>query len=528
MQNNIELGVKRPPQIRAVILAFALVLFSVYLYFEHHSRVVFLVLCLCLSALLFVSFIERNKDRFVVAWMKSDLSSFIVALLSLGMLAFFIFTPGTVPDEAYHFNSAYKYSNLLLGIETPDYELLMRNDDIAFQNEVMGSRLDRSSYIRIKDNFSLFANDTNYDSFSVPSTYSMASNTPQQRIPAALGIVFAKLLGLGSIPLFYLGRFFNFLFGSCLITIAVCITPIGKNAFKAVALLPMTLHVLASYSYDVASIGFSFILISLFLRCINTEDSIGAFEVIWILVISALLAPCKTIYIFLSFGIFALPNRLFKTRKTALVLKMSVITAAVISLLFAKSIPNLFPSTDAVHTTPVLPSLDRRGEEVGVFYNVGDLVAHPLSTIQLFLRTIDVFGGSWISEMTGMSLGWFQKEIVAPGFLVFLYFGVLLYTVLPNPDDGIVLSKWSRGVFLAIIALISTAVIAALATIFTFNTETIVHGVQGRYFLQFLPLMLICMRTDSVVNRKSYDVTNMMLILNSFYFLRTVAIALSI
>ena len=57
-----------------------------------------------------------------------------------------------------------------------------------------------------------------------------------------------------------LGMLFNLLYGALLIIFSVRITPVGKKVFMAVALLPMTLHLLGSHSYDVGTLGLAFLL----------------------------------------------------------------------------------------------------------------------------------------------------------------------------------------------------------------------------------------------------------------------------
>ncbi len=115
--------------------------------------------------------------------------------------------------------------------------IYMRGDDIALQNEVMANRLSRESYANVVSHASVFVQDAEYSSFSVPSV-SLYANVPQQRVPAAMGIVLAKLLGLGAVPLYYLGELFNLIYVGTLITLAISITPVGKNIFQTIALLP--------------------------------------------------------------------------------------------------------------------------------------------------------------------------------------------------------------------------------------------------------------------------------------------------
>lgn len=54
---------------------------------------------------------------------------------------------------------------------------------------------------------------------------------------------------------------------------AVRITPIGKNVMMTAGLLPMTLHLASSYSYDAGIIGLAFLLTGMCLRAVYGEGS---------------------------------------------------------------------------------------------------------------------------------------------------------------------------------------------------------------------------------------------------------------
>lgn len=82
-----------------------------------------------------------------------------------------------------------------------------------------------------------------FDEYQVDSSYTMYWIS-------ALGVLAGFLLRLGFIPTLFLGRLTNLLFFAFLASWAVKRTPVAKAVFATVALLPMTLHLAASYSRD--------------------------------------------------------------------------------------------------------------------------------------------------------------------------------------------------------------------------------------------------------------------------------------
>ena len=66
-----------------------------------------------------------------------------------------------------------------------------------------------------------------------------------------MGITLARALGLGSIGLLFLGRLFNLLFYTGMGYLTMRRMPFGKEVVFGVGLLPMTLNLVSSMSYDV-------------------------------------------------------------------------------------------------------------------------------------------------------------------------------------------------------------------------------------------------------------------------------------
>ena len=80
--------------------------------------------------------------------------------------------------------------------------------------------------------------------------------TPLAYVPQALGITLARILGLGGLGLLYMGRLFTCLSGSHGIS-GHAAAALWPEVLFGVYMLPMTLHLAASLSYDVMIIGCS-------------------------------------------------------------------------------------------------------------------------------------------------------------------------------------------------------------------------------------------------------------------------------
>ena len=92
--------------------------------------------------------------------------------------------------------------------------------------------------------------DKRPDEIAVISTEKPVDISPVAYIPQIFGTIIARLLHFGWIPLIMMGRLFNLIFFIILIYWAIKIIPIGKMVIFSIALLPMSMELASSFSYD--------------------------------------------------------------------------------------------------------------------------------------------------------------------------------------------------------------------------------------------------------------------------------------
>ena len=110
----------------------------------------------------------------------------------------------------------------------------------------------------------------------------------------------AYLLHLGFTPALALGRLANLLVFAALAAWAVKITPCGRRVFAAAALLPMTLHLAASFSRDAPLLGLAFAFTALVLDAAfgpNAGRQLRPARTAALLLTGVLLAPAKMVYL---------------------------------------------------------------------------------------------------------------------------------------------------------------------------------------------------------------------------------------
>ena len=513
------------PMNTSILYVIAAVLFIVLnmlvCYQNAHARTVLLLGASAAFVLLVIyvvlSIIERSRPI-------ATQTVFLVLLVFQGLLYMMVFLPMTVPDEIYHFFQSYLYSNALMFVPSDPGSVAMRGSDASFL-EIISTTLNGEYYPKIAGEFSFFADDTTLSSTSLFSSdrFDMGSNPPQTKVLSALGILIGRALGLGAVPVYYLGRLFNFAGFVVLVYLAVRFTPVGKRIFMVVSCLPMTLHVAASYSYDAGTIGLAFLFTALCLRGMYSKSRLSTKLKVAIVVFAILLAPCKALYSVLVFLVFLIPQSRFKSKTESWLFKFGVPLLACASVLLMR-LPTLLDLTGVAGggSEPF-----EKGGQTGVLYSLSDILSDPFGFASVFLRTLDLNGDWWIGTMVGRALAWFQ--FAAPWYVALSFWLVLLLAIPRPADSDIDITPMQKTVFVCIFVIGAFLVILSMYFAFTFNTEAAIDGVQGRYFLPLLPVLLLVFRNKVIVTTKDYSraLLYTMAVLNVAYFTRIYVMALA-
>lgn len=507
-----------------ILIILFLMVHALYCFSFSDSRAAFLfsVITILMTAFVYLTMrILESKGRLRVE------TAFLIGVLVCGVLYSAVFAPGTVPDETYHFEASYKLADYLMLQGPTNDSLPMRGDDSAMLQGMLDSwTLGYQKYQMVADQFTLFVQQPSFGSVVPASTFDWSANPPYIKLPSALGIMISMLFHFGSYPLFYIGRFFNLLTFALLAYFAVRITPVGKNAMMVAGLLPMTLHVASSYSYDAGIIGLAFLLTAMCLRAVYGKGLMSRRHKIELVVVAVLLAPCKVVYIVIVLLVLLVPRERFSSKAASVRFKTLAIGCSflAIAVIRAAGILQMAGVTASASTAGV------RGAEQGTFYSLPGLIGDPINAILLFLRTFDVQGPFYIETLVGGSLGWFQAELQAPLYITFALLLVVLLSGQRSRDDDTKVPAPHRALFGVLTLASCLGVVLSMALGWTFTGESVIQGVQGRYFLPLLPLAVLALRSSRTIIDLPLGVwlVYAMVALNSAYLARTFAIAVGV
>lgn len=461
---------------------------------------------------------------------------FFALALCLGLLFLYVLPPLSAPDEVRHYISAYRLSNYMLGIsdyggdgrvpvrledwfaEDPcgDYEAELDENGVFVVPEnhaggakVLGEMLTEESYALIhdyawgqKDRYREMAEDGGSASLKgkrrgsiALSIHAPVATTPLAYLMPAAGITIARLLGLNTLWLLILGRVFNLLFFAICVSLAIRRLPFGKEVMFGVGLLPMTLHLAASYSYDVLLICGIFLFTAICLDLAYAAKRVRLADIFLLAGIMAVAGPCKMVYAVFMGLCLLIPVRKFGGWGKWAASAGCVLGSWAVAMALVNS------QTLASYASGTGNFIDWAQEEG---YTLAHLWHEPLRVFRLFFNTVIWQGETWHLTMLGAYLGNVDLVLDVPYLLILGLSLGLLALALKKPGESVMAFGQRAWIWALCLACVG-ALMFSMFLAWTPLSSRIVCGVQGRYFLPFLPILLLTLKNGTIVLTKDVN-----------------------
>lgn len=456
---------------------------------------------------------------------------YLAAALSFGCLYLYVLPPLSAPDEVRHYISAYQISNRLLGQpETAsdgrgaedkvpvreedwfaedsckDYQaflteqgMLATDEDGADGAKVLGQTLTEETYRLIYEKgLSRFEEPRQAGASEgiALSNHQPVATTPCAYIVPALGITLARLLNLNSLCLMYMGRLFNLIFFAAAVFFAMRRLPFGKEVLFGAALLPMTVHLSASFSYDVLIMAGIFYFTACCLDLAFQAERVRPADVFVMAAIMAAAGPCKMVYAVFMGLCLLIPVRKFGGWGRWLLAAVCVFGAWCAAMLLVNS---QIVASYAAETENYVSWAQEAG------FSLTMLIHQPVKTFQMFFNTVIWQAEYWHMTVIGAYLGNVDTVLDVPYLLVLFFTCGLLLLSFRKPEENLILTGGKRLWILFLCFLCAGAVMFSMLISWTPVSSRIITGVQGRYFLPFLPVLLMTCKNNTIVLSKNLD-----------------------
>ena len=432
---------------------------------------IFLITIVFSTNLLFIWYLYKNKN------IKKE-KVYLMFCIFYGILMLFIIPPFQIPDEHTHFYNTYKFSK---GIYTNPAKLPSSIVDFVDKTRFFEISKNYNNKFNLSDLKTISElNISKYEKLrEIKIGTTVAMYNPIVYFPQMIGILIAFFCKLSVLHIFYIGRLFNFLICSLITYFGIKKSPKEiKNIFLIVGLLPLVIQENVSFSVDGLINAFSFLFVAYIFRLYLKEEEIFNLKYGLIFFLGIFIPSIAKIPYFLSILlVMGLPSEKFKSRKQYIFI-IFIIMMSTISVYKFWSI--LGPENPA-------RNMD---------FQINYIKLNMLKYIEtLYLTTRDFLSNYILDSIGLLGIFYMLPNILIYGYLIFIIFQVFsLEKIVKN-------FKFKSFIFLY---LIGTYIIllTALYVAWTALGSKYVDGIQGRYFIPLIPVIIMFFSKKIIIIKK--------------------------
>lgn len=441
-------------------------------------------------------------------WEIREENMFLVLAISfvLGML---LLWPGNdVYDQERHQNTVYHYSNVFLGCGEQDEatKLNMRKCDIISVEEtkILGTPVNAQAqnYYYYMDKIRDSVSEEELVTVDISKAPLVMDGSFIQYTPGIIGMTLARIVGCNYFWMMTITRVAIIVFYLVMCYYAIYKIPVLKMMVALVAALPMNLYQASGISYDSFTFAVGIVVFSFIIKLWHS----GLEKKEWLLFggYVFLLSNCKGgVYLTLILLMFLSPKEKLARKK---ILKMLGLVAVAGVCMLASFLPTIISwinfSVARHEGTEAASELINSGGVVVQKLSPLYAISNPIDFVRMFVQTMVENMDIYLGQLLGYRTAWSAQAIYLVVLIPFLV--LLILSVMNEEDKELKISIWSKIGILAILLfeLIGMQMIFLAET--SVYSQTII-GFQGRYFILFLPCILLLFRSEGLMFKEKKE-----------------------
>lgn len=442
--------------------------------------------------------------------LNNHVTCFLLLALPVGLLSIYLVPPLAGNDEISHFSRAYEITNghmITSKIKTGNYggEVPFAIIELYQSNGKLNPlKIDLSAINTAeqqKGSVSINTNDSTQVSYSGSALYS-----PVSYIPHSLAISFAKLFDLSILQTIYLIRIVVFVIYLLLVSLAIHILPIKKWLFFAVGAMPMSILLAGNITLDGLVIGTALLIAAILIKIIidgETTFRLGKRNISLLPLLCALsvyFALTKPIYApMLVLSAFALTKVYkFKSIKWVKWVLLTMLLPIALMLVWNIGISALDIDSGqrlSVNSVGIYPPTKQEA--------LHDILTNPSRPIKMFLHTfIDSYKESQDipNYILGSWSGKFTEYRISPANWVSV--SVILSLILAFSLEEEKKYGFSKRIRLYALVALIVGLLGVITSMYLYATSrgaSVINGIQGRYFIPFIPFTIFLVSTNRLL-----------------------------
>ncbi len=419
----------------------------------------------------------------------------VIAVL-LGAVIAFIMPPLTVADEQAHFLNVLKLSHFqfLPSVKDGAVGVYLSSSEAEFLRFYSADVLHPT--VNFGDFFRFSAESYAPSEFFASE---FASLNPVAYAVPGIGLAVIRFVFPFMNVHFCLiaARLVNLAFAVAVTREAIKTTPVLKNTMLLLALMPMTLHQVASTSYDALLIPSAFLFFAYVMKILFGGEGylVTLKDTVMICLSCALLFGTKFFYGALIVVLLAIPKKRIGSWKKYITLAGIIITIGAVFY--------LIPSRLSSSVTAGLHTPDPRLAEQSAFFFSNIAWVFP----RVIIDTTLTFFKEWANQFFGV-LGWLTLPF--PAVFVILFYVVLAFVFVTEICGTGSVSPRVR--IFSLLAFLITSLGAIFGIYIQYNPVigyvggTVAYGVQGRYFIPCILFGLLAL-ANPLMNKAEHKKT---------------------
>ena len=474
---------------------------GIHSYTNVYSNLTILVLGSSSISLLFVIFV-------VFKFKLKEEHIFLVMAIPFALCMLLMWPGNAVYDEARHVNTVYHYSNVILGCAEQDNmaQIKMRACDIIDRKELelrgTSSNAQAQDYWYYVNKMWDKTGDKTMVLVDVSKSPVVIDGSFFQYIPGIFGMTLGRILQLNYFGIMTLCRITIMAFYFAMCYWAIKEIPILKMMMVFWAALPMNLYQTSGVSYDSFTFAVGIVVFALIIKLWNE----GLKKEGWIKLGIAVFAlgQCKGgVYLTLILLMCFIPKKKYICKKWIKFAIMLGIAGVSMISSFLPTIMNYFIKPIISVSTPQSETVNEvvnSGivEKFHLFYVLED----PISFTRMFIHTLIDNLDIYLGQMLGYRTAWSGDVIALVIMLPFLV--LLILASVKQESDNVEVNGFTK---LGILVMLLMELIGMQA-IFLGETPTysnVIVGFQGRYFILFIPCILLIFRNEGLIFKEKQE-----------------------
>ncbi|MCX6155925.1 MAG: DUF2142 domain-containing protein [Candidatus Kapabacteria bacterium] len=446
---------------------------------------------------------KKQKTRFLDKLSLEVL--FVIIATVFGLLMVFINPPWQTNDEDRHFLAAYSISvgqiipfnsNNVASVYYPKnlINCVLNFQGVPFFNgtKINPGKMKEMEKIQLNPKDTIAAPHYHYRTF------------PLSYLPHTIGIWIGSFFKNTPLWLGWFGRIGGLIFYIVSMFFIIRFVPVFKSIFFLYGLTPMVLYQASSVTYDTVSMVCCFFMVGFSLKFAFDENSfIGWREIIFYLFVATLSGAIKNGYPLIPLMIFIVPIRKFRMKEYY----KFVGPLLGIYLLSIYSY-NIF----SLGWSAVLSSVNTGGQvslwkDFGAGNTVSLLLSNPFKLIITMFQNIFHFSIEW----AGGTIGRFGYGYILMPRWFFLIHGIVLIGVAFIESNSDLNFKLYQRILIIFIGVGSIFAIIFGMYLGSPAGSIMIFGLQGRYFIQAVPVLLLSFFNIQLINRKWINLKNLII-----------------